>query len=240
MLAGRDDTPVLTLTLRATDTVGLLRSKVANHFKESPDVISLTKLAGRTGTGAGPSMLLGLGGSMMGERLDRDDSTLRQVKFSPIDAVIARKREPIPPPPPPPGTAVAIPIGQAVARGLGLGTGSGGGGQGTGGKAMKSSGPLVDDLITPPDLADDLLALLQPLHWLGTTVCDYESTTTSSSAFAAASTSPTPTGGLALVPASSNGSDVSSVRVYSVSSSTPLLYLPYHPLLIPLTIQYSS
>ena len=98
VLAGRDDTPVLTLTLRATDTVGLLRTKVAQHFKENSDVISLTKLA-RTGTGASPSMLLGLGGTNMGERLDRDDLTLRQAKFSPTDAVIARKREAIPPPP---------------------------------------------------------------------------------------------------------------------------------------------
>ena len=164
---------------------------------------------------------------MMGERLDRDDFTLRQVKFSPTDAVIARKREAIPPPPPPPGTAVAVPVGQTVGRGLG--TGSGGGGQGAGGKAMKAAGPLADDLITPPDLADDLLALLQPLHWLGTTVSDYESTTSTVAATPTAET-PATTGGLALASMPSRVSDVTSVSgIQSPPHPSLRLLPPFNP-----------
>jgi hypothetical protein len=85
ILAGRDDSPVLTLTLRSTETVGTLRARVANHFKEPPELISLLK--------PGRSSQLGnfLGGGQ--ERLEKNELTLRQAKFLPHDSVIARKKD---------------------------------------------------------------------------------------------------------------------------------------------------
>lgn len=90
ILAGRDDLPVLTLTLRSTDTIGTLRVKVANHFKEDADGISLLK-PGKTS-----QLLSALGGGL--ERLENDVTTIGQAKFAPHDAVIARKKDPPPPP----------------------------------------------------------------------------------------------------------------------------------------------
>ena len=111
---------------------------------------------------------------------------------------------------------------------------------------MKSAGPTVDDLITPPDLADDLLALLQPLHWLGTTVCDYESTTSSSTVSTTPSSSGSGSGegGLAHASLPSNGMDVNAVSEYchlhplfsSVSILPTSPSLPPLPLTIPSTI----
>ena len=89
ILAGRDDSPVLTLTLRSTETVGTLRARVANHFKEPPELISLLK--------PGRSSQLGnfLGGGQ--ERLEKNELSLRQAKFLPHDSVIARKKDvPVP------------------------------------------------------------------------------------------------------------------------------------------------
>ena len=58
---GRDDSPVLTLTLPSTDTVGTLRLRVAAHFKEPPEVISLLK------PGRGGSQLLS--GTFLGKNI---------------------------------------------------------------------------------------------------------------------------------------------------------------------------
>ena len=135
VLAGRDDSPVLTLTLRSTETVGTLRARVANHFKESPEVISLLK------PGRSPQLLSGtfLGGGQ--ERLEKNEITLRQAKFLPHDSVIARKKD------------VPTPTGPSRSP-------------------AEKSGPLTEDLITFQDLSGDLLAVIQPLHWLVSSVAD--------------------------------------------------------------------
>ena len=74
ILAGRDDSPVLMLTLRSTETVGTLRAKVANHVKEPAELISLFKPA-------------------KSEKLENNDMTLQQAKFLPHDSVIAKKKD---------------------------------------------------------------------------------------------------------------------------------------------------
>lgn len=81
MLAGRDDSPVMTVTLRSTDTLGVLRQKVADHFKEPAESIALLKSTRH------------LLGSIGLDRLEKDTVTLRQAKFAPQDSVIARKKE---------------------------------------------------------------------------------------------------------------------------------------------------
>ena len=78
ILAGRDDSPVLMLTLRSTETVGTLRAKVANHVKEPAELISLFKPA-------------------KSEKLENNDMTLQQAKFLPHDSVIAKKKEAVTP-----------------------------------------------------------------------------------------------------------------------------------------------
>ena len=137
VLAGRDDSPVLTLTLRSTETVGTLRARVANHFKESPEVISLLK------PGRSTQLLSGtfLGGGQ--ERLEKNDVTLRQAKFLPHDSVIARKKD--------------VPTPSGPSR-----------------SPAEKSGPLTEDLITFKDLSGDLLAVIQPLQWLVSSVADVE------------------------------------------------------------------
>jgi hypothetical protein len=81
------------------EIIGDLRVKVANHFKEEADSISLLK-PGKTST-----FLNALGAGL--ERLENDNMTLRLAKFSPHDVVIARKKDP---PYPPPGGIKSIKV----------------------------------------------------------------------------------------------------------------------------------
>ena len=92
VLAGRDDSPVLMLTLRSTETIGTLRAKVANHVKEPADLITLFKPV-RASTQSISGALLG----REQEKLDNNDMTLRQAKFLPHDSVIAKKKEAVTP-----------------------------------------------------------------------------------------------------------------------------------------------
>lgn len=114
----------------SNEIIGDLRVKVANHFKEEADSISLLK------PGKSSTFLHTLGAGL--ERLENDNITLRLAKFSPHDVVIARKKDP---PYPPPGGIKAIKV--------------------------KIGGPIAEDLIEPTDLKTDLLTVLTPLHWLG-------------------------------------------------------------------------
>lgn len=134
VLAGKDDTPVMTLTLRASDTLLVLRRKIGDHFKEPVENISLLK------PNRSPS-ILGTGFMSNSERLERDDFTLRQLKFATHDSVIARKKEVIPP----------MQVGKQGQLQNG----------GQGGTEL-----AVEDLIKSDDLTGNLLDVLEPLSWL--------------------------------------------------------------------------
>eukprot|EP01032_Pedospumella_encystans_P008886 gene8886-10504_t len=87
ILVGREEAPVFTVVLKATDSVGLLRRKVAEYFKEPVESIQLLKAPVKSTT------LLGLGGPTQ-EILDKDDLTLVQAKLNVQDSITARKNDP--------------------------------------------------------------------------------------------------------------------------------------------------
>jgi ubiquitin C-terminal hydrolase len=85
VLIGREDTPAFTVVLRSTDKIGLLRLKIAEHFKENIDSIQILK-TGKT------SSLIGLGGASQ-EMLEKDEQTLVQAKLNVQDSVKAQKKD---------------------------------------------------------------------------------------------------------------------------------------------------
>ena len=84
VLAGRDDSPIMSLTLNASDTVGDLRLKIANHFKEPPESIILLKY-GKT------SYLLGANVGKSIDRLENDKISLNQSKFLSQETIVVKQ-----------------------------------------------------------------------------------------------------------------------------------------------------
>jgi ubiquitin C-terminal hydrolase len=84
VLAGKEENPVVTLSMKSTDTIGQLRIKVAEHFKEPTSVINMLKHI--------KSSSINIYGDTI-ERLDKDYHTLSYCKFLAQDSIIARKNE---------------------------------------------------------------------------------------------------------------------------------------------------
>lgn len=112
ILAGREDNVVLNLTMLSNDTVGSLRRRIAAHFKEPAEAISLvhsplsnvgqqkslqvsTSSKSTSTTGAIGAIWNSIATSSAMVRLEKDDITLRQAKFNVIDTVLAKKKDPI-------------------------------------------------------------------------------------------------------------------------------------------------
>ena len=85
VLAGRNESAVINFSMKASDTVGSLREKIAHHFKDLPDSINLFKYSNRTsnaGNNTPPTLL------------DRDDYSLNRAKFSTaIEYVLVKRKE---------------------------------------------------------------------------------------------------------------------------------------------------
>jgi ubiquitin C-terminal hydrolase len=85
VLVGREEAPVFTVVLKATDTVGQLRMKIAEHFKENVTSIQMHRITKS-------SSLIGMG-SENKEILDKDEVTLTQAKLAQQDSVTAQKKD---------------------------------------------------------------------------------------------------------------------------------------------------
>ena len=86
VLAGRNDSPVVSMTMKATDTIGKLRLKLAKHFKESSDSVLISKIIGSMAKGQNFQ-------NIAQERLDRDAISLQSAKFQPHQLVIVKKKD---------------------------------------------------------------------------------------------------------------------------------------------------
>eukprot|EP00981_Chlorochromonas_danica_P000418 scaffold96_cov167-Ochromonas_danica.AAC.25 len=75
VIAGNDDSTTLKLSCKSTDTIGNVRLKVAQHFKEDPSIILL-----QTSNSAA-------------DKLEKDDITIRNAKFGFFDSLYARKKD---------------------------------------------------------------------------------------------------------------------------------------------------
>lgn len=84
VLAGKEENPVVTLSMKSIDTIGQLRIKVAEHFKEPASSIIILKRIKISS--------INIYGDTI-ERLDKDYLTLSYYKFHAFDSIIARKSE---------------------------------------------------------------------------------------------------------------------------------------------------
>ena len=146
ILVGREESLATEITLRASDTVGVLRDKISQHFHEPADTILLLK---QNKSRIGVVLMLSSYSytyvfnfvSMItgntNERLSRMDVTLLQAKLRNKDAIIARKMDP---------PVLGKPVTNVVDKTL--------------------TAPVLPDLISPQDLNPELLAGVEPFVWL--------------------------------------------------------------------------
>ena len=93
VLAGRNESAVCTFSMKASDSVSLLRQKIASHFKDTTDSINLFKYASKQ-----PFSSNGQTQSASPSIVDRDDFSLHQAKFSAaVEYVLVKRKEVTPP-----------------------------------------------------------------------------------------------------------------------------------------------
>ena len=89
VLAGRNESAVCTFSMKASDSVSLLRQKIANHFKDTTDSINLFKYASKQpfSTNSQPP-------SAPPSIVERDDFSLQQAKFAAaVEYVLVKRKE---------------------------------------------------------------------------------------------------------------------------------------------------
>jgi ubiquitin C-terminal hydrolase len=146
VLAGREEAIAVTISMLSSETIGALRQKVAGHFKEQPNAITLVK-SNRPVSSIGrsqvpPSAAASIGAiwsNSSAERLEKDDMTLKQAKFQAIDAVIAKKKESLTPA-----------VGTANAST----------------SAIQQESVIQPDFIQPNELVTNILDVMKPVSWL--------------------------------------------------------------------------
>lgn len=153
VLAGREETIAVTISMLSSETIGALRQKVASHFKEPANIITLTRSSrpsssssivsrntvAPSAAAAAAASIGNMWSSATAERLEKDDLTLKQAKFQPLDSVIARKKDLVP------------------------ATGA------TSSLINVSDATTHPDFISQNDLLSNILDVLKPVSWLSVT-----------------------------------------------------------------------
>lgn len=137
VLHGQEEANAFVLVTNSNETLGSLRTRVAEYFKEPSSNMIMFHSA------KGVGLFTAFGGQ---ERLERDDLTLRQARFQQQDTIIAKKKEVVV------GTGGTITAG-AVSEAKKA-------------TPNEETVLPVPDIIAPSDLKTNLLSVLYPLYWL--------------------------------------------------------------------------
>ena len=140
VLSGKDETPITTFTLKYTETLAVLRQKIASYVREKKEMISIYKINRNSG-------FLFSGSGI--EILEKEDMTFKALKFLSLETVYVQKKEQA--------------FGPASGTAANTSTTNAGDNKQANGDAVATD---AEELTGHNDLRKDQLNVLKPMQWL--------------------------------------------------------------------------